>query len=990
MKIRLFCTALLICIAVIACSLPVHAQDSAGSYVVTLYNERSGLPTGEANDVIQTSDGYVWIGSYGGLIRYDGSSFRDFSPMIDSAAVRALYEDKAGKLWIGTNNSGVYVMEGDRFTKIKLPSDKTYLCIRGFAEGADGRIYVASNSGMGEINGTELTPYSGEHVGGETVYSVGVDSYGRLWGALNGGLCAVVRDGTAERVFSSDDFFSGTAIYCVTSDRDGNIYLGTSGNNAAKLSFPSDSLFPSDIKTEYFTTDGVNTHNRICTDKNGRVIVCGNIGLCVINADGTRLAFGETEKAASVNGAYVDYEGNVWLASTSFGVIKYTLGCFSNPNTAAGLEGVPINAVVKQGDRCYAATDTGLLIFDSNWKTVTNELTQLYDGVRTRCLVADSRGRIWVAANSPEATVTCFDPTDYNDRIKTYNDSDGLVNTQARTLLELSDGSMAVGTQGGVSIIKDGKVVRSYGSDKLGVSTVLCLLESREGTLLVGSDGGGIYEIDGNTVTNHGFDDGLADGSVLRITANTDGSGYFVSAGSSLYYYGNGSFRTLSNIKKDSGSIFDMYDKDGMLWILQNNGVLSFDKEKLLGGELLSPNGYYTMQHGLSGSLNANTWNRIDAEGDLYISTRSGISVFGFKGVSNILPIGIIGEVSVDGEPYMRPQTLSIDKGASRVTIDFAALSYTDTTPIGIAYSLEGFDKEETVLIGEKSGSISYTNLPGGDYTFRMRIFDPEDPDKQNSYEFSLSKAKKLYEYPAFVIFAIIAVVALAAGVVLLISRAKIKSIQKRQKEYRSIIEQALQTFAHTIDAKDKYTNGHSLRVAEYSRELARRMGKDEREQENIYYIALLHDIGKIGIPDNILNKPGKLNDEERAVIQTHPTIGGDILRNFSALEGIAEGAKYHHERYDGKGYCEQLAGDDIPPVARIIGVADTYDAMSSDRCYRKALSSEVITKELTDCSGTQLDPEVVRYMLDMIKDGTVPFRPEQDNNTDDDRPAVT
>ena len=984
MKIRLFCTALLICAVFFNFALPAYAQDSVSSYVVTLYNERSGLPTGEANDVIQTSDGYVWIGSYGGLIRYDGSSFRDFTPMIDSAAVRALYEDTAGRLWIGTNNSGVYVMEGDRVTKITSPSDKSYLCIRGFAEGADGRIYVASNSGMGEINGMELVPYSGEHVSGETVYAVGVDSYGRLWGALNGGLCAVVKDGTAEHVFSSDDFFSGTDIYCVTADRAGNIYLGTSGNTVAKLSFPTDSLFPSEIDKEYFTVDGVNLHNRICTDKYGRVIVCGNIGLCVINADGTRLTFGETEKAASVNGACVDYEGNIWLASTGFGVIKYTLGCFSSPNTAAGIEGVPINAVVKQGDNCYAATDSGLLIFDRNWKSVTNELTQLYDGVRTRCLAADSRGRIWVAANSPEVPVTCFDPTDYNGRIQSFNDSDGLINTQARTLLELSDGSMAVGTQGGVSIIKDGRVVRSYGSDKLGVTTVLCLLESHDGTLLVGSDGAGIYEIDGNNVTNYSFDNGLADGSVLRITANSNGGGYFVSAGSSLYYWSGGSFKPLSNIKKDSGSIFDMYDRDGMLWILQNNGVLSFDKEKLLNGELLSPNGYYTVQHGLSGSLNANTWNRIDAKGDLYISTRSGISVFGFKGVSNILPMGIISEVSVDGAPHMRPNELSIDKGASRVTINFAALSYTDTTPIGIAYCLEGFDKEETRLIGEKSGSISYTNLPGGEYTFRLRIFDPEDPDRQNSCEFSLIKKKKLYEHPAFVIAAVIVGTAAVVGAVLLIVRAKIAGIQKRQKEYRSIIEQALQTFARTIDAKDKYTNGHSLRVAKYSRELARRMGKDEREQENIYYIALLHDIGKIGIPDSILNKPDKLNDEERAVIQTHPTIGGEILSKFTALDGIAEGAKYHHERFDGTGYCEKLTGEDIPPVARIIGVADTYDTMSSDRCYRKALSSEVITKELTDCSGTQFDPEVVRHMLDMIKDGIVPFTSDPDDTGDD------
>ncbi len=159
--------------------------------------------------------------------------------------------------------------------------------------------------------------------------------------------------------------------------------------------------------------------------------------------------------------------------------------------------------------------------------------------------------------------------------------------------------------------------------------------------------------------------------------------------------------------------------------------------------------------------------------------------------------------------------------------------------------------------------------------------------------------------------------------------------------------------------------------MAKYSRELAKRMGLSPEEQEHIYYVALLHDIGKIGVPDHILNKPGKLDPEEREVIQTHPKIGADILKNFTALNGISEGAKFHHERYDGKGYCEGRAGEDIPLVARIIGVADTYDAMSSERCYRKPLSSETIISELEKGRGGQFDPSIVPHMLDMIADGT-------------------
>ena len=205
----------------------------------------------------------------------------------------------------------------------------------------------------------------------------------------------------------------------------------------------------------------------------------------------------------------------------------------------------------------------------------------------------------------------------------------------------------------------------------------------------------------------------------------------------------------------------------------------------------------------------------------------------------------------------------------------------------------------------------------------------------------------------------------------------KLRRIKRRQNEYRSLVEQTLQTFAKTIDAKDQYTNGHSIRVAAYSVELARRMGMSDDAQERIYYIALLHDIGKIGIPDHILNKPGRLTDEEREIIQRHPAIGGKILENFTALDGAEQGAKYHHERFDGKGYCEHLAGKNIPKVARIIGVADSYDAMSSDRCYRKALSKEKIVSELKEGMGKQFDPDIVPHMLDMIQEGVVPVKAE-------------
>jgi putative two-component system response regulator len=193
--------------------------------------------------------------------------------------------------------------------------------------------------------------------------------------------------------------------------------------------------------------------------------------------------------------------------------------------------------------------------------------------------------------------------------------------------------------------------------------------------------------------------------------------------------------------------------------------------------------------------------------------------------------------------------------------------------------------------------------------------------------------------------------------------------LEESRRKLQVLSLQVVKTLASTIDAKDRYTNGHSSRVAKYSREIALRAGKPVEFQDEIYIVALLHDIGKIGIPDNILNKSSKLTDEEYETIKQHPSIGVEILKNISEMPNIEIGAHYHHERFDGKGYPEGLAGYDIPEIARIIAVADAYDAMTSRRSYRSALPQEAVRSEIVKGRGLQFDPDFADVMLQMIDD---------------------
>ena len=178
-----------------------------------------------------------------------------------------------------------------------------------------------------------------------------------------------------------------------------------------------------------------------------------------------------------------------------------------------------------------------------------------------------------------------------------------------------------------------------------------------------------------------------------------------------------------------------------------------------------------------------------------------------------------------------------------------------------------------------------------------------------------------------------------------------------------------VQTLAQAIDAKDNYTNGHSSRVAAYTKEIARRAGYSEKEQNEIYMMGLLHDVGKIGVPDAVINKPGKLTDEEYDEIRKHPLIGARILGNIRDMPSLAEGARWHHERYDGHGYPDGLKGDSIPEKARIIAVADAYDAMTSNRSYRSRMDQTKVREELERGKGAQFDPRFAEIMIRMIQE---------------------
>ena len=205
----------------------------------------------------------------------------------------------------------------------------------------------------------------------------------------------------------------------------------------------------------------------------------------------------------------------------------------------------------------------------------------------------------------------------------------------------------------------------------------------------------------------------------------------------------------------------------------------------------------------------------------------------------------------------------------------------------------------------------------------------------------------------------------------------ELERLREQQQRDKQLLREIIESFAKVIDMKDSYTQGHSARVAKYTEMLAGELGYDEDTIDQYYNIALMHDIGKVGIPDQVLNKPGKLTEEEFNTIKSHTVRGADALQSISLMPDIAMGAEAHHERPDGKGYPKGLKGEEIPRVAQIIAVADTFDAMYSDRPYRKRMNYEKAVSIIEEVSGTQLTADVVDSFLRLAKKGA--FRAEDD-----------
>jgi energy-coupling factor transport system substrate-specific component len=405
------------------------------------------------------------------------------------------------------------------------------------------------------------------------------------------------------------------------------------------------------------------------------------------------------------------------------------------------------------------------------------------------------------------------------------------------------------------------------------------------------------------------------------------------------------------------------------------------DRDELMSGEEVNYD-LIDSKTGLTGSLTVNSWNTCTNGNYLYLSCDTGVYGINMLDMKNntVSYRMRISSVKLDQIPYEleSDSVINIGRDINKIEIFPEVINYTTQDPY-VSFYLEGFDHTSNIVPQSELGSIVYTNVPSGTYTFHLAVLDSDKETVLEEATYQFVKAKEIYDNLWFIVYMLVVAALFVSWFTWFIVRTQIQrtiNFQKRELEFaKNQIEMGNQTIiaiANTVDAKDERTSLHSQRVAEYSVMIARELGKSDEECDILRKTALLHDIGKIGIPDKVLNKPGKLTDEEYEIMKSHVVKGADILKDFTIVDHVWEGALYHHERYDGSGYTRGLRGEDIPLNARIIGIADAFDAMTANRVYRKKLNFELVLEELKKGKGTQFDPRLVDILLELIASGKI------------------
>ena len=764
------------------------------TYSAVLYDNTNGLPTSEANAIAQTSEGFLWIGCYGGLIRYDGNTFVRMDSSSGITSVRCLYVDSRDRLWVGTNDNGLFLMKDGSIRHWNEADGLQGLSIRDIHEDDTGLIYVASTGGLALID-QDLTLRLPEdaRVTDTFLHELQRGKDGKIYGLTNDGDIFSMHAGEMLWFLERGNCrFKGVSGIMPDPEHPGYMYI-ESKNGLVHYGTPENGFSDAgsiDIRPLQF----VQAFRFI----DGKLWICAGNGVGYLDKQGFH-TLQDIPMNGSVESVTMDYEGNLWFTSTRQGVMKLVPNRFSDLFQSSGLPEAVVNSTCMYGDKLFIGTDTGLRVlrdaaivyhiplaspqhiprYNALPDETTNNLIKLLDGVRIRSIMRDSSDRLWISTWRSLGLLRY----DHGD-LKIFGPEDGLFSDRVRTVVERSDGSFLVACTGGVNVIEGDRVTASYGPEVgIGNTDILTVCEGPEGEIFVGTDSDGIYIIGRDGVRQINKESGLQSGVVMRIKRDRTRDIYWIVTGNSLAWMSpDGQVTTLEHFPYFNN--FDLYENSrDEMWVLSGNGVYVLSVDDLLEDADLWPI-YIGVANGLPSIPTSNGYSELTGDGILYIACASGVTTVDIEApIDSVNALKLaVPFVDADGVRIYPDKAGNFTVGSQvrKLTVYPYVFNYSLINP-EVRYCLYGFDRESVTLNRDELTPVDYTNLPGGTYTFSVQLDNPLGRGN-NQTSVKITKERAFFENPWFYLLAALLTVAVLSTGVGAYVRRRIRILEEKHR----------------------------------------------------------------------------------------------------------------------------------------------------------------------------------------------------------------
>ena len=755
--------------ALFASSQPKDFEKLGGGYAVTgqlsgigytskIYDATNGLPTSDANYILGSKDGYVWLGGYNGVIRYDGTTFERLSTSTGLTSGRTFFEDSKKRIWVGTNDNGVVVIEGENTKWYTYKEGLPASSIRSFSEDKSGNIFVATASGLAFISENQLLyQLSDSRLIKEEIMKLEADSTGKIYGQTTNGIIFTIVDKRITKVYSSselgmqritsmlvDPFNPGKLYLC---DEGGVIYYGNFGQKTSQM-----------LKIDVLPIKTVQWISYEC----GRVWICSSTQIGYIDNDNKLVLISNLPLTSSILMLTSDYQGNIWACSSTQGVMKLVANNFVNLSKEAKLPKKTTYATCLHNELLYIGTETGLYIIDKNKNEVKNSLTEFIADSRIRCIIEDNDNNLWIGTFTNEKGLVCQEA---GGRIITFTTENGMLSNKIRTLQVSKDGSILCGSNSGLTIIKDKKVIKNIGTEEIIKNPIfLTVEEASDGKIYIGSNGDGIYVVSDSEITRYGRDEGLTSDVVMRIKEDKKHGVLWIVTSNSLQYMQNGMIRNISTFPYNNN--YDIYiNETDEFWVLASSGIYTTSAEDLLADKVTDYK-LYTVSNGLPSTVTANSFSAQDKDGNLYICCREGVTCVNINNYSEETAFAKAAVNSIYcGDKKILPNEKGVyilPASQGRIKLTASVMDYTLANPT-IRLFLEGAKDNGITVNRNEISPLEYTELSYGSYKFHIQILSHNKKEVLFDKSIEIIKTPQLYEI-FFVRILLISLLALVAG----------------------------------------------------------------------------------------------------------------------------------------------------------------------------------------------------------------------------------